>query len=118
LGFLTLETEISGENQQAIALGNLAFGVYDVTDFESTGQSVRLDLLAVSGGLDTPGTQDFLNVQTWGSNINLNPQETRVSRNTGGLEESAFVAVAGIYQTQPFTRDTLLVLGDLDIGAA
>jgi hypothetical protein len=117
LGYLNLETAVqNAETQKAIASGQIAFGVYDVTDAEATEQSVRLDLLNVSGGLDTPGNLDFLNLQTFGSNINLNPQETRISRHTGGLEESTFVAVSGIYQTQPFARDTLLVLGDLDVG--
>jgi hypothetical protein len=110
-GYLTLGTTVqNADRQTAIAFGRLAFGVYDVTD-----QPIRLDFLEVSGGLDTPGTQDFLNVQTIGSNISLNPQSTTIARQTGSLDESAFVAVSGLYRTQPFERDTLLVLGDLEI---
>jgi hypothetical protein len=110
-GYLTLGTTVqNADSQTANAFGRIAFGVYDVSE-----QPVRLDFLEVSGGLDTPGTQDFLNVQTLGSNISLNPHNTNISRHTGSLDESAFVAISGVYSTQPFEQDTLLVLGDLGI---
>jgi hypothetical protein len=109
-GYLTLGTTVqNADSQTANAFGRIAFGVYNVS------KPVRLDFLEVSGGLDTPGTQDFLNVQILGSNISLNPQRTTIARHTGSLDESAFVAISGVYSTQPFEQDTLLVLGDLGL---
>jgi hypothetical protein len=112
-GYLKMETSLqSAETQTANTTGRIAFGVYDLTR-----KPTRLDFLEVTGGLDTPGDLDFLNFQTSGSSIDLNPQETRFARQSSELAESAFVSVFGKYQTQPFTQDTLLVLGDLFIGS-
>jgi hypothetical protein len=108
-GYLQMNTSLqNAETQTANTAGRIAFGVYDVTR-----KPTRLDFLEVTSGLDTPGDRDFLNFQTSGNNISLNPQQTRFERQTGNLEESTFVSIVGKYKTQPFKRDTLLVLGDL-----
>jgi len=108
-GYLQMNTSLqNAETQTANTAGRIAFGVYDVTR-----KPIRLDFLEVTSGLDTPGDRDFLNFQTSGNNISLNPQQTRFERQAGNLEESTFVSIVGKYKTQPFKRDTLLVLGDL-----
>jgi hypothetical protein len=111
-GYLQMNTSLqSVETQTANTTGRIAFGVYDFTH-----QPTRLDFLEVTGGLDTPGDRDFLRFQTIGSSIDLNPQQTRLTRQSDPLAESAFVSIFGNYQTEPFKQDTLLVLGDLAIG--
>jgi hypothetical protein len=112
-GYLQMNTSLQdAETQTANTTGRIAFGVYDFTH-----EPTRLDFLEVTGGLDTPGDLDFLSFQTSGSSIDLNPQQTRFARQSGKLAESGFVSIFGDYQTQPFTQDTLLVLGDLGIGS-
>ncbi|MBW4517667.1 MAG: hypothetical protein KME11_20880 [Timaviella obliquedivisa GSE-PSE-MK23-08B] len=115
-GFLQMNTSLqNADTQAANTLGRIAFGVYDVTR-----KPVRLDFLEVTGGLDTPGHRDFLNFQISNSkkcsNISLDWQQTGFTLQTGKLEESALVSVVGEYKTQPFTQDTLLVVGDFSNG--
>ena len=108
-GYLQMNTSLQNAATQAANTGGrIAFGVYDVTR-----RPVRLDSLEVTGGLDTPGKRDFLNLQISGSNISLNREQTSFTLQTGKLEESAVVSIVGQYKTQPFTKDTLLVLGDI-----
>lgn len=108
-GYLQMNTSLqNAATQAANTLGRIAFGVYDVTR-----KPVRLDFLEVTGSLDTPGKRDFLNLQISGSNITLNQEQTSFTLQTGKLEESAFVSIVGQYKTQPFAKDTLLVVGDI-----
>ncbi len=111
-GYLQMNTSLqSAATQTANTAGRIAFGVYDVTC-----KPVRLDFLQVTGSLDTPGNHDFLNLQIGGNNISLNRQQTIFTLQTGKLQESASVFIVGQYKTQPFTQDTLLVVGDLSAG--
>lgn len=111
-GYLQMNTSLqSAATQTANTAGRIAFGVYDVTC-----KPVLLDFLQVTGSLDTPGNHDFLNLQIGGNDISLNRQQTSFTLQTGKLEESASVRIVGQYKTQPFTQDTLLVVGDLGAG--
>jgi hypothetical protein len=112
-GYLKMNTSLqNAATQAANTVGRIAFGVYDVTC-----KPVRLDFLEVTGSLDTPGNRDFLSFQISGSNsrgnFSLNREQTSFVLHTGKLQEAASAAIVGEYKTQPFTKDTLLVLGDL-----
>jgi len=112
-GYLQMSTSLqNAATQAANTVGRIAFGVYDVTC-----KPVRLDFLELTGSLDTPGNRDFLSFRISSSNsrgsFSLNREQTFFALQTGKLEESAYVAIVGEYKTQPFTKDTLLVLGDL-----
>jgi hypothetical protein len=111
-GSLQMSTSLqNAATQAANTAGKLAFGVYDVTC-----KPVLLDFLQVTGSLDTPGKRDFLNLQSGGNNISLNRQQSSFTLETGKLEESVSAFIVGEYKTQPFTKDTLLTIGDLGIG--
>jgi hypothetical protein len=112
-GYLQMNTSLqNAATQAANTVGRIALGVYDVTR-----KPVRLDFLEVIGSLDTPGNRDFLSFRISGvnsrGNFSLNQEQPYFTFQTGKLQESASVAIVGEYKTQPFTKDTLLVLGDL-----
>lgn len=111
-GFLALLTEIDDvATESASAFGSIAFGLFDVTNPDAS--PIQLDFFELVGNLDTPGSGDFLDLNN-SEFIALNNQ-TDLSTNFGGEDESAIATVSGSY-SRYFEEDAVISLFEIKQG--
>lgn len=111
-GSLDLLTQIDAPDQGNAGVA-IVFNLFDSTD---ASQPILLDAFSLFGNLSTPDDRDSFELEST-SSISFDPNQTSLTTQLGGLNESAKATIAGTFN-RLFASNTQLTLVEAKAGGA